>query len=78
MDEIVIKPSADDIRRADAEFDSENKILEEALKELFEQYPHNTNCAQVLLKVTALNTLYSTQIPYIARMFQRFSTSLTI
>ena len=63
MDEIVIKPSADDIRRADAEFDSENKILEEALRELFEQYPHNTNPAQVLLKVTALNALYSTQIP---------------
>ena len=63
MDEIVIKPSADDIRQADAEFDSENKILEEALKELFGQYPHNTQPAQVLLKVTALNALYSTQIP---------------
>lgn len=64
MDEIITtKPSADDITQADAEFDSENKILEEALKELFGQYPHNTQPAQVLLKVTALNALYSTQIP---------------
>jgi len=63
MIEIVTKPSADDIRQADAEFDSENKILEEALQELFRQYPRNTQPAQVLLKVTALNTLYSTQIP---------------
>ena len=63
MNEIVMKPSVDDIRRAGAEFDSENQILEEALQELFGQYPHNTKLAQVLLKVTALNTLYSTQIP---------------
>ena len=63
MNEIVIKPSADDIRRAGAEFDTENKILEAALQELFGQYPSNTMPAQVLLKVTALNTLYSTQIP---------------
>ena len=69
MEEIVTKPSADDIRQADAEFDSENKILEEALQELFGQYPHNTQPAQVLLKVTALNTLYSTHIPlYSARV----------
>jgi hypothetical protein len=63
MDEVVTKPSADDIKRAGAEFDSENKILEEALRELFAQYPRNTEPARVLLKVTALNTLYSTQIP---------------
>ena len=64
MAEVVTKPSADDIRQACAEFDSENKrILEEALRELFGQYPHNTSPAQVLLKVTTLNTLYSTQIP---------------
>jgi len=62
MGEILTKPSADDIRQADAEFDSENKILEEALQELFGQYPHNTQPAKVLLKVTALNTFYSTQI----------------
>jgi hypothetical protein len=62
MDEVVTKPSADDIRQAVAEFDSDNKILEEALRELFGQYPHNTQPAAVLLKVTALNTLYSTQI----------------
>jgi hypothetical protein len=63
MNEIVTKPSADDIRQASAEFDSENQVLEEALQELFGHYPHNTQPAQVLLKVTALNTLYSTHIP---------------
>ena len=63
MGEIVTKPSAADIRQAGAEFESENKILEEALQELFRQYPRNTQPAQVLLKVTALNTFYSTQIP---------------
>jgi len=63
MYEVVTKPTAGDIKQADAEFDTENNILEEALRELFRQYPHNTQPAQVLLKVTALNTLYSTQIP---------------
>jgi hypothetical protein len=63
VDEILTKPSVDDIRRAGADFDSENEVLEEALGELFRQYPHNTLPAQVLLKVTALNAMYSTQIP---------------
>src|SRR5215813_15671663 len=63
MDEVVMKPTADDIRQAVAEFDSENDTLEKALRELFGQYRHNTQPTQVLLKVTALNTLYSTQIP---------------
>jgi hypothetical protein len=63
VDEILTKPSVDDIRRAGADFDSENEVLEEALGELFRQYPHNTRPAQVLLKVTALNAMYSTQIP---------------
>jgi len=65
MNEIIMNPSTDDVRRAGAQFDSDsnNKILEEALQELFGQFPQNTHLAQVLLKVTALNTLYSTQIP---------------
>jgi hypothetical protein len=63
MKEIVTNPSADDIRQAGAEFDTENNILEEALQLLFRQYPRNTQRAEVLLKVTALNTLYSTHIP---------------
>ena len=71
MNEVVTKPSADNIRQAGAEFDidTENQILEQALQELFGQYPHNTEPAQVLLKVTALNALYSTHIPlYNARI----------
>ena len=69
MNEVVTKPSAANIRQADAEFEAKYKIPEEALRELFGQYPRNIESAQVLLKVTALNTLYSTQIPlYSARI----------
>jgi hypothetical protein len=64
MNEIVTMPSAENVRQAVAEFDIESRILEEALRELFGQYPQNTNAAHVLLKVTALNALYSTQIPF--------------
>jgi hypothetical protein len=63
MDEIVMKPTADDVRDAVAAFDDDDtKIIEDALRELFGQYPRNTEPAHVLLKVTTLNTLYSTQI----------------
>jgi hypothetical protein len=63
MDEIVMKPTADDVKDAVAAFDDdETKIIEGALQELFRQYPRNIDPAQVLLKVTTLNALYSTQI----------------
>jgi hypothetical protein len=62
MDEVVTNPSPDDIRRAVAEFDSEEKVLEEAIRELFRHFPHNTQPSEVLLKATTVNTLYSTQI----------------
>ncbi|HLY43130.1 MAG TPA: hypothetical protein VKR52_18090 [Terracidiphilus sp.] len=63
MSEVVTKPSSVDIEGAVAEFDRENKVIEGALQTLFAAYPSNTNPVHVLLKVTALNTLYSTQIP---------------
>ena len=43
--------------------DSETRIVESALSDLFGKYPDNTNEAQILLKVVALNDLYSTQLP---------------
>jgi hypothetical protein len=63
MDRVVLKPNAGDIKEAGRQFDAENEVLEEALQELFRQYPNNADIPPVLLKVTALNTLYSTQIP---------------
>jgi hypothetical protein len=44
-------------------FNRENFPIEQALAELFSRYPENTNENAVLLKVVALNALYSTQIP---------------
>jgi hypothetical protein len=43
-------------------FDRENEIIERALKELFNQFPGNSDPSHVLLKVVTLNRLYSTQI----------------
>jgi hypothetical protein len=57
------KPAAEAVEAAGKKFDEENKIIEDALGEHFRQYPRNTSPAHVLLKVTTLNDLYSTQIP---------------
>ena len=55
-------PTAELVQAACEEFDQENLIVEQALKELFSQYPGNSYHPHVLLKVVALNRLYSTQI----------------
>lgn len=56
-------PTQEGVRKACEQFDDENKIVESALTDLFTTYPNSTSEAQVLLKVVALNNLYSTQIP---------------
>jgi hypothetical protein len=45
-----------------AKFDGENHPLESALTQLIEVFPENTSLPHVLLKVAAINSLYSTQI----------------
>ena len=55
-------PTAERVRAACKEFDREELAIEQALKELFSQYSGNSDLSHVLLKVVALNTLYSTQI----------------
>ena len=57
------KPTTQAVTDAGKRFDEENRIIEDALGELFRQFPKNTNPAHVLLKVLALSDLYSTQIP---------------
>jgi hypothetical protein len=43
-------------------FDLEDQLIEEALRLLWAQFPHNSETSHVLLKVVVLNTLYSTRI----------------
>jgi hypothetical protein len=62
MTTAVQPPTAQLVDEAIKKFDEENAVVEDALKKLFTQYPANTNLSHVLLKVVALNRLYSTQI----------------
>lgn len=57
-------PTVKLVRAAVAQFDSDPStgLVDRALAELIHQFPGNTDPAQVLLKVAALNSLYATQI----------------
>jgi hypothetical protein len=55
-------PTAELVGAACKQFDKENAVTEEALNDLFSQYAGNDNHPHILLKVVALNRLYSTQI----------------
>jgi hypothetical protein len=63
MTVVLEKPTVNAVKAAGRRFDEENKIVEEALEGLFGHYPKNAKTSDVLLKVLALNALYSTQIP---------------
>jgi len=56
------EPTAGLVRAACKQFDEENAVIEQALKDLFSQYPRNDNLPHVLLKVVALDRLYATKI----------------
>jgi len=62
MSMILRTPSAELVAVACKEFDQENRIVEQALNDLFSQYRRNDSHPHVLLKVVALNRLYATQI----------------
>ena len=55
-----VLPTEERVRAACREYDGD--IAERALRELFTQYPRNNDRAHVLLKVVALNRLYSAGI----------------
>jgi hypothetical protein len=59
MGNLLPIPSPERVKDACGKFDQKYKIIEDALKELFGQYPSNANLSHVLLKVVALNRLYS-------------------
>jgi len=55
-------PNPSSVRDKRDQFDNKFTVVERALAELFRQYPTNDDEAHVLLKVVALNRLYSTGI----------------
>jgi hypothetical protein len=55
-------PTVDLVTAECGEFDRENQLVEEALRLLWTQFPHNTESSHVLLKVLVLNRLYSTRV----------------
>lgn len=63
MNDVILRPCAGDILAACEKFDRENAAIERALEDLIKAFPRNTEIQHVLLKVIAINALYSTQIP---------------
>jgi hypothetical protein len=55
-------PTEDLVQAEVAKFDKDNKLPERALKELIEHFPKNADPAHILLKVVAINRLYTTNI----------------
>jgi hypothetical protein len=55
-------PTVERIQAACEKFDHDNELTEQALTELFRQYPRNDDPRHVLLKVVAINSLYHTSI----------------
>lgn len=62
MDGILTVPTADNVKKAITEFRGWDDEPDPALNLLFAEHPKNTNLDHVLLKVVALNSLYSTMI----------------
>jgi hypothetical protein len=56
-------PSQQEVDAAGERFFQENRLVESALTELLARYPCNADPTEILLKVVAINALYSTQIP---------------
>jgi len=63
MTDVPEKPTVEAVKAAGKAFDEKYSVFEDALKELFGHYPKNTETSHVMLKVSTLNALYSTQIP---------------
>ena len=56
------RPTLELVKEECKAFDAENGLAEQALAQLREQFPRNADLRHVLLKVLALNKLYSTMI----------------
>jgi len=62
MNEQLTEPTPENIRIACKQFTRDINEPDPALLELFERFPKNTDYKHILLKVVALNALYSTMI----------------
>lgn len=51
-----------EVARREFDQDSDTALTDAALSALLHQFPHNINCDQVLLKVAAINLLYSARL----------------
>jgi hypothetical protein len=55
-------PTVELVEAACRKFNDEAELIEEALRLLWTQFPHNTETSHVLLKVLVLNKLYSARV----------------
>jgi hypothetical protein len=62
MDPSLPKPTVALVHAEEQNFDRDNEMIERALTELIKQFPKNTDMPQILIKVAAINQLYSTNI----------------
>jgi hypothetical protein len=67
MNSVLRTPNAEIVRAACEEFERDNQTVEQALRELFNQYRGNEDLRHVLLKVVTLNALYSAGVPVYSR-----------
>jgi hypothetical protein len=56
------RPTVELVNNECAEFDRENQLTEDALRQLRERFPQNSETAHVLLKVLVLNKLYNARV----------------
>lgn len=63
-----LSPSPGLVKKACEEFEDTYKVIEGALKEVFVQFPQNTNPSHVLVKVVVLNRLYSAGVLAVERV----------
>ncbi len=61
-EDTLTKPTVDLVLAEERRFDEDNAVTECALTDLIALFPRNTIKSQILLKVAAINQLYSTQI----------------
>lgn len=59
---ILPRPTADDVVRAEKQFDEQEEPIEWVLTQLFQKCPENTDFREVVVKTKVLNVLYSTQV----------------
>ena len=78
MNKMVLQPPSEIIQRYIDEFNNNQEltVVEEVMSELFGKYLDNQNLRDILIKVTALNSLYNTNIYAIVKMAKHILNSI--